>query len=176
MTTGRPALHVAGMAVTRGAWSGPLLPVRAAYAALDDAALAPADISAVIHVGVDGDRAIAAAVRDGIGAASCRRTYDVGGGAAGFVTALAVGASLLATGTGVLITETEPDGAASLILTEGTAEPTTTDEPFVVRASSPIAALLSSRDGGNDDVLLVAPGAAGASVRCLISARHPHRA
>ncbi|GEE00142.1 hypothetical protein nbrc107696_05880 [Gordonia spumicola] len=168
MTSGRPGLNVAGMAVTSGDWPGPLLPVRAAYAALDDAGLRPSDIGAVIHVGGDESAAVAAAVRDGLGASTCRLTYDVGGGPAGFVSALAVGASLLAEGRGVLITETDDDGAASLVLTGAASSAEYSAEPFVVRASSPVRALLSSRDGGHADVLLVAPGSDGASVRCLM--------
>lgn len=169
MTTRRPGLHVAGIAVTSGDWPGTLLPLRAANAALDDAGLGPSDLTAVIHVGDRAAAGIATAVRDGIGASSLVRTFDVDGGSAGFVSALAVGASLLAGGSAVLITDAEQEGAASVVLTAGehSTRPPGAHDPLVVRSVSPVRALLDSRTGGHDDVVLVAPGFDGASVRCL---------
>ncbi|MCF8587467.1 hypothetical protein [Gordonia liuliyuniae] len=186
VTTGTPGLDVAGLAVTAGVAAHSVVPVREAYAALHDARFPVSAIAAVIHVGaVHADRrgvgSVSEAVRDGIGATGCLRTFDVDGGAAGVVSALAVGASLLDDDGGVLITVAERDGtSASIVLAGGTSPEPATFEfdqarsdalgPYVLRSASPVRALLDCRAAGRYDVVLVAADEMSptASVRCRL--------
>ncbi|WOC11951.1 hypothetical protein [Gordonia sp. MP11Mi] len=189
VTTGTPGLDVAGLAVTVDAAAPSVVPVRAAYAALHDARFPVSAVTAVIHVGAgEADRsalgAVSEAVRDGLGATGCRHTFDVDGGAAGVVAALAVGASLLVDDGGVLITVAERDRtSASIVLAGGTQFAPATFEfdqahsdargPYVLRSTSPVRGLLDCRVAGRYDVVLVAAGEMSptASVRCRLQRR-----
>lgn len=187
VTTGTPGLNVAGLAVTPGAFAQSVIPVRAAYAALDDARLPVSAVTAVIHVGDTpgwGQDAVASAVSDGIGADRCLRTFDVDGGVAGVVAALAVGASLVGDAGGVLVTVGDPGGgSSSIVLAGGRRQGSATVEfdqagddsasPYVLRSTSPVRSLLECRSSGRYDVVLVAAGATSpeASVRCRLDRR-----
>jgi len=177
VTTGTPGLHVAGLAVT-SASTPAAVPVRAAYAALHDARFPVSAVATVIHVGPGPVGPVSAAVRDGIGAGRCRRAFDVDGGPAAVIAALAVGASLLDDTGAVLITVVEQDGAtASIVLTGGSSAAATMDidrartdrSPYVLRSTSPVRGLLDARASGHRDVVLVSDGenTPAASVRCL---------
>lgn len=191
--TGGPGLDVAGLAVTAEA---AVVPAHAALAALQDACVPVAAITAVLHVGHSDGESVSETIRDVIGAAGCLRTFDVDPRAGGFVTALAVGASLLGDGDrdgdgdserrgisdAVLITACEPgSGAASIVLAGGSPSgagasaishaSSNTIAPYVLRSASPVRGLLDCRAAGRYDVVLVAADRTSprtASVRCRL--------
>ncbi|MGO3328207.1 hypothetical protein [Gordonia sp. (in: high G+C Gram-positive bacteria)] len=185
--TGRPGLDVAGLAVAAEA---AVIPAHAALAALHDARVPVAAVTAVLHVGHSDGESVSGTVRDVVGAAGCLRTFDVDPRAGGFVAALAVGASLLGDGDrehhgisgAVLITACEPgSGAASIVLTRGSPSgagvsgigqaSSDTIAPCVLRSASPVRGLLDCRAAGRYDVVLVAADRTSprtASVRCRL--------
>lgn len=181
--TGVRGLYVAGLAATGGGGGPSTAPTRAALFALDDSGFPASAVTAVVHVGPRAARPVSGAVRDVIGAVGCLHAFDVDADAAGVVTALAVGGSLLGGDGVVLITVCEQDGdSASLVLAGGPTQAATVEfdevrtdghRPYVLRAASPIRGLLDCRASGRYDVVLVAEDvtAPTASVRCRL--QHP---